>query len=144
MRVRVAVGWRRGGALSGQWIARADGARERGLARGSRAVCSIRFESAQTHEAVQLPASVADLDAALAKMNADNLTHFFGLDSALNCYGRGSPARAANSSKKKLENSGRPLTRPVEVCANGLCPPSSSFLAQTLNLGLYAPLGRST
>ena len=77
MRVRVAVGWRRGGALSGQWIARADGARQRGLARGSRAVGSIRFESAQTHEAVQLPASVADLDAALAKMNADNLTHFF-------------------------------------------------------------------
>ena len=76
MRVRVAVGWRRGGALAGQWIARADGARQRGLARGSRAVGSIRFESAQTHEAVQLPASVADLDAALAEMNADNLTHF--------------------------------------------------------------------
>jgi hypothetical protein len=79
MRVRVAVGWRRGGALSGQWIARADGARQRGLARGSRAVGSIRFESAQTHEAVQLPASVADLDAALAKMNADNLTHFLSV-----------------------------------------------------------------
>jgi len=79
MRVRVAVGWRRGGALSGQWIARADGARQRGLARGSRAVGSIRLESAQTHEAVQLPASVADLDAALAKMNADNLTHFLSV-----------------------------------------------------------------
>ena len=79
MRVRVAVGWRRGGALAGQWIARADGARQRGLARGSRAVGSIRFESAQTHEAVQLPASVADLDAALAKMNADNLTHFLSV-----------------------------------------------------------------
>ena len=36
---------------------------------------SIRFESAQTHEAVQLPASIADLDAALAKVNGDNLTH---------------------------------------------------------------------
>ena len=37
---------------------------------------SIRFESAQTHEAVQLPASIADLDAALTKVNGDNLTHF--------------------------------------------------------------------
>jgi hypothetical protein len=89
MRVRVAVGWRRGGALAGQWIARADGARQRGLARGSRAVGSIRFESAQTHEAVQLPASVADLDAALAKMNADNLTHFCQLGKlrGRNCNG---------------------------------------------------------
>ena len=97
MRVRVAVGWRRGGALSGQWIARADGARQRGLARGSRAVGSIRFESAQTHEAVQLPASVADLDAALAKMNADNLTHFSvwirGLESAQIATGRQMPQK---------------------------------------------------
>ena len=76
MRVRA---WQWGGArnalAAGQRIARADGARQRGLARGSRAVGSIRFESAQTHEAVQLPASIADLDAALAKVNADNLTH---------------------------------------------------------------------
>ena len=69
MRVRVAVGWRARNALAGQWIARADGARLRGLARGSRAVGSIRFESAQTHEAVQLPASIADLDTALAKVD---------------------------------------------------------------------------
>ena len=78
--LRCACAWQWGGARNalsaGQRIARADGARQRGLARGSRAVGSIRFESAQTHEAVQLPASVADLDAALAEMNADNLTHF--------------------------------------------------------------------
>ena len=82
MRVRA---WQWGGArnalAAGQRIARADGARQRGLARGSRAVGSIRFESAQTHEAVQLPASIADLDATLTKVNGDNLTHFclFGL-----------------------------------------------------------------
>ena len=99
MRVRVAVGWRRGGALAGQWIARADGARQRGLARGSRAVGSIRFESAQTHEAVQLPASIADLDAALAKVNGDNLTH---LSVSLDWFSRRIATVAANCSKKKL------------------------------------------
>ena len=33
------------------------------------------FESARTHEAVQLPASVADLHAALPKVNADDFAH---------------------------------------------------------------------
>ena len=57
---------------------------------------SIRFESAQTHEAVQLPASIADLDAALAKVNADNLTHLVGLVGGLKLQ------RAAKCPKKKL------------------------------------------
>jgi hypothetical protein len=34
---------------------------------------------ARTHEAVQLPASVADLHTALTKVNADNLTHGYFL-----------------------------------------------------------------
>jgi hypothetical protein len=102
-------------------------------------VGSIRFESAQTHEAVQLPASVADLDAALAKMNADNLTHFFGLGME---RGR-NLQRAANCSKKKLENSGRPLSRPYWILVFWSVP-AFFVLAQTLNLGLYAPLCRST
>ena len=75
MRMRVAVGWRAQSARKESEEARADGARQRGRARGSRAVGSRA--RARTHEAVQLPASVADLDAALAKVNADNLTHFF-------------------------------------------------------------------
>jgi hypothetical protein len=36
------------------------------------------FESARTHEAVQLPASVADLDTALAKVDRNNFAHGFG------------------------------------------------------------------
>jgi len=72
-------------------------------------VGSIRFESAQTHEAVQLPASVADLDAALAKMNADNLTHFLSVRIRFEIQ------RAVNCSKKKLENSGCPLQGHIGV-----------------------------
>jgi hypothetical protein len=34
---------------------------------------------ARTHEAVQLPASVADLDAALPKVNADDFAHGYFL-----------------------------------------------------------------
>ena len=73
MRVRVAVGWRSQRARRESEEARADGARQRGRARGSRAVGSRA--RARTHEAVQLPASVADLDAALPKVNADDFAH---------------------------------------------------------------------
>ena len=34
------------------------------------------FDSADTHEAVELPAGVAALHTALAKVDRDNLTHF--------------------------------------------------------------------
>jgi hypothetical protein len=73
MRVRVAVGWRVQRPRWESGIARADGAGQRGRARGSRAVGSRA--RARTHEAVQLPASVADLHTALTKVNGDNLTH---------------------------------------------------------------------
>jgi len=77
MRVRVAVGWRSQRARRESEEARADGARQRGRARGSRAVGSRA--RARTHEAVQLPASVADLDAALPKVNADDFAHGYGI-----------------------------------------------------------------
>ena len=35
------------------------------------------FESADTHEAVELPAGVAALHTALAQVDRDNLTHLF-------------------------------------------------------------------
>ena len=79
MRVRVAVGWRSQRARRESEEARADGARQRGRARGSRAVGSRA--RARTHEAVQLPASVADLDAALPKVNADDFAHGYFLRS---------------------------------------------------------------
>jgi hypothetical protein len=73
MRVRVAVGWRSQRARRESEEARADGARQRGRARGSRAVGSRA--RARTHEAVQLPAGIADLDTGLADVDGDNFTH---------------------------------------------------------------------
>jgi hypothetical protein len=92
MRVRVAVGWRSQRARRESEEARADGARQRGRARGSRAVGSRA--RARTHEAVQLPASVADLDAALPKVNADDFARGYFL--------RSGPKKSKNAFPKKL------------------------------------------
>ena len=58
---------------------KANGARGRGTPTRMRTrVARGVFESARTHEAVQLPASVADLDTALAKVDRNNFAHGFG------------------------------------------------------------------
>ena len=47
-----------------------------GPTRARARVARVGFESADTHEAVELPAGVAALHTALAKVDRDNLTHF--------------------------------------------------------------------
>ena len=46
-----------------------------GPTRARARVARVGFESADTHEAVELPAGVAALHTALAKVDRDNLTH---------------------------------------------------------------------
>ncbi len=48
-----------------------------GNARARARVARVGFESADTHEAVELPAGVAALHTALAQVDRDNLTHLF-------------------------------------------------------------------
>ena len=48
-----------------------------GPTRARARVARVGFESADTHEAVELPAGVAALHTALAQVDRDNLTHLF-------------------------------------------------------------------
>ena len=72
MHVRGAVWCFAQGPTTGGGCARTWGGPTRRRAR----IARDGFESASTHEAVELPAGVAALHTALAKVDRDNLTHF--------------------------------------------------------------------
>jgi hypothetical protein len=72
MHARGAVGIAQGLMWGGGVCARRWGGPTRRRAR----IARDGFESASTHEAVELPAGVAALHTALAKVDRDNLTHF--------------------------------------------------------------------
>ena len=73
--LRCACAWQWGGARNA--LARkANSARGWGTPTRARTrVARGGFESARTYEAVQLPARVADLDTALAKVDGDHFAH---------------------------------------------------------------------
>ena len=71
MHARGAVGCIAQGCAQGGGCARRPG----GPTRARTRVARDGFESASTHEAVELPAGVAALHTALAKVDRDNLAH---------------------------------------------------------------------